>query len=62
MAVLDSMASAVELVQKRLGGEIVLGSGGPFNKEAERKKVEVVVEKLKHAGFVPGESATCRVF
>lgn len=62
VAVFDSMANAVEYAQKRLGGEIILRSGEPFDRTAERAKVEEIVEKLNEAGFVPGEPATCRVF
>ena len=62
VAVFDSMLSAVQYAQKRLGGEITLRSGEPFDRTAERAKVEEIVEKLNEAGFVPGEPATCRVF
>lgn len=62
VAVFDSMANAVEYAQKRLGGEIVLGSGEPFNRTAERAEVAEIVEKLTEAGFPPGEHSTCRVF
>jgi len=43
-------------------GKIVLGTGEPFDKAAERAKITEVVRKLREARFVPGESATCRVF
>jgi len=62
LAVFDSMVKAVEYAQDRLGGTILLDAGEPFDREAERKKIENVVEELDKAGFVPGESATCRVF
>lgn len=62
LTVFDSMAEAVEYVQKRLGGEIVVESGEPFDRDAERIRIEDVVRKLREAGFVPGESETCRVF
>jgi cell division protein ZipA len=62
VAVFDSMANAIEYAQQRLGGEIVDGSGEPFDREAERAKIEDIVKKLENAGFVPGESTTCQVF
>jgi cell division protein ZipA len=62
VAVFDSMANAVEYAQRRLGGKTVLRSGEPFGKEAERAKIERIVQRLKEAGFVPGESSTLRVF
>ena len=62
VAVFDSMANAVKYAQDRLGGQVILGTGEPFESELERKKIQSVVEKLKGAGFGPGESATCRVF
>ncbi|MCA9142609.1 MAG: hypothetical protein KDB05_07475 [Planctomycetales bacterium] len=62
VAVFDSMLSAVQYAQKRLGGEITLRSGEPFDRTAERAKVEEIVEKLNAAGFSPGEHSTCRVF
>jgi cell division protein ZipA len=60
--VFESMANAVEYAQKRLGGEIMLESGEPFDRGAERARIEAVVRKLQDAGFVPGESSTLRVF
>jgi cell division protein ZipA len=62
VAVFDSMANTVEYAQKRLDGEIVLESGEPFDRHAAKARIEAVVGKLQDAGFVPGESATCRVF
>ena len=62
IAVFESMANAVEYAQRRLGGKTVLQSGEPFSKEAERAKIERTVQRLKEAGFVPGESSTLRVF
>lgn len=62
VVVFESMANAVDYAQKRLGGEIVLQSGEPFDGGAERARIEDVVRKLREAGFVPGESATLRVF
>ena len=62
VAVLDSMANAVKYAQDRLGGKVILGTGEPFERELERKKIQTVVKKLKGAGFLPGDSATCRVF
>lgn len=61
-AVFDSMTDAVEYAQRRLGGEIVMGSGEPFDESAERERVNSVVKELSRAGFVPGDSSTCRVF
>jgi cell division protein ZipA len=62
VVVFESMANAVDYAQKRLGGDIVLESGEPFDRNAAKAKIEAVVGKLQDAGFVPGESATCRVF
>jgi cell division protein ZipA len=62
VAVFDSMANAVEYAQKRLGGEIMLESGEPFGRNAAKAKIEAVLGKLQDTGFVPGESATLRVF
>lgn len=62
VAVFLSMANAVEYAQKRLGGEIVLASSEPFDRDAETTRIENVVRKLREAGFEPGEYATCRVF
>ena len=62
VAVFDSMANAVEYARQRLGGDIVLGTGEPFDKAAEEAKIAEIVRKLQAAGFTPGESRTCRVF
>jgi hypothetical protein len=62
VAVYDSMVNAAVYAQRRLGGEIVVGTEEPFEKAAERAKVVELVRKLRDAGFVPGESPTCRVF
>ena len=62
VAVFESVADVVGYAQERLGGEVVLKSGEPFDRDAERAKIEDVVRKLREAGFVPGEHATCRVF
>jgi cell division protein ZipA len=62
VAVFDSMANAVEYAQDRLGGQVLVGNSKPFGREAERENIKSIGEKLKAAGFVPGESATCRVF
>ena len=62
VVVFDSTANAVEYAQQRFGGEIVLESGESFDRDAERAKIADVVRKLREAGFVPGESATLRVF
>ena len=55
------MADVAEYAQKRLGGQIVLESGEPFDRDVERAKIEEVVKKLRDAGFEPGEHTTCRV-
>jgi hypothetical protein len=44
--------------ERKSGGNMEL----PFGREAQRESIQSIVEKLKDAGFVPGESATCRVF
>lgn len=62
VAVFDSMVNAVEYAQKRLGGNIVLGSGEPFAREPQQERIQGIVERLKRAGLEPGESSTCRVF
>jgi cell division protein ZipA len=62
LASFESMADAVEYAQRRLGGEIMLESGEPFDRDAERARIEVIVRKLRDAGFEPGEHTTCRVF
>ena len=62
MTVFDSMVNAVKYAQGRLGGEIVTDSESSFDDSAERARVESVVEELNRAGFVPGESSTCRIF
>lgn len=55
VAVFESMANAVEYAHQRLGGEIILGSGEPFDKATERNRIEDIVQKLKNSGFVPGQ-------
>jgi cell division protein ZipA len=62
VAVFDSMSIAVQYARKRLGGEFMLRSSEPFDRTAQRAKVEEIVEKLNEAGFSPGEHSTCRVF
>lgn len=62
LVVFQSMANAVEYTQKRLGGTVVNGSGEPFDRAGEQEKIGATVNRLKQAGFTPGESATCRVF
>ena len=52
----------MNLSLSEVGGEILLGSGEPFDRDAERARIEDVVRKLREAGFVPGESETLRAF
>ena len=56
LVVFESLANAVEYPRNRLGGTVVLRTGKSFDKQAERKKIQRIVEKLDEAGFAPGDS------
>jgi cell division protein ZipA len=62
LAVFDAMFHAVSYAHRRLGGELLDGTGEPLEEQEFRSEVKGVVEQLKGAGFPPGADATLCVF
>ena len=60
--VLESMLQSVSYTRKRLGGELQNRNGSPLNENQLKDEVKQVVERLKNAGFQPGEDLTLLVF
>lgn len=60
--VFDSMMNAVEYAQRRLGGQIQGSDGHPIDEESVRLEIRAIVERMKAAGFAPGEDSTLRLF
>ncbi len=60
--VFDGMVKAVQYCQSRLSGKIIAEDGSPAKLAELRERIENVVERLRQAGFEPGESATLQLF
>jgi cell division protein ZipA len=59
--IFNSMMNAVRYAQKRLGGDVQDAEGKPLDEEIIREKTRSVIQRLKEAGFSPGDGSVLRV-
>jgi hypothetical protein len=52
--VFSVMINAVKYCQKRLGGKILNEDQIPFNEDAEKNKLTVLINKMRKSGVIPG--------
>jgi len=62
LEVFNSLARATEYARSRLGGTLEDGEGRPFDAAPARRRIFTIIDRLKEAGFEPGQHATLLLF